>query len=195
MAQTFISPHLPEFFALHPDLSIRLMVNPGLVNLVESGVDLAIRVGHLKDSSFLARKIGESRSVICASPHYLSRASLPSYPHDLNQHNCLSFRTGQEKRIWQFTQTGVNYEVEVNGNFKVNNLTLLKSAALAGVGIVMIPTWMIQKELSSGDLIPLLPNYVLDPPSTPINAIYSHRQHLAPKIRAFVDFLVLKMTR
>lgn len=195
LATTFISPYLAEFFQHYPELDIRLNVSAGLVNLVESEVDIAIRMGHLKDSSLLARRLGTSYSILCATPKYLKDNGLPSAPADLEQHNCLSFRIGAEKRHWQFVKDGTEFSIAIKGNFRVNNLTLIKHAVLDNVGVAMMPTWIIKSELEQQRLLPILPEYQLIPANTPINAIYSHRQHLAPKIRAFIDFFNEKISQ
>lgn len=192
LATHFISPFLSEFLELHPDLDLRLNLNAGVVDLVENEIDLAIRMGHLKDSSLLARKLGQSHSVLCGSTRYFSKTSVPVTPYDLEAHNCVSFRTGAERRHWDFNVDGSEVAINIKGNLRVNNLTVLKHAVLNDMGIAMLPAWSIQNELQQGLLLPVLQDYQLIPHSTPINAIYSHRQHLAPKIRAFIDFFAAK---
>ena len=164
-----------------------------MTDLVDSGIDLAIRMGHLEDSNLIARKIAVSHSVVCVSPEYLRRYGTPTHPDDLEAHNCLSFRTERGKKHWSFELPQGSRNVSISGRLNVNSLVLLRSAALAGLGIVMIPTWIIGDELKHGDLVPLLQQFPLLPSGTPIHAIFAHNRHLAPKVRAFVDFLVERM--
>jgi DNA-binding transcriptional LysR family regulator len=188
-AITYLSPILPEFLKRYPDVQVRLSMTTDVVDLVHSGIDLAIRVGHLADSSLIARKIFASRSVLCASPDYIKTHGNPSHPHDLSQHQCVSFWVQSGRTQWKFQDAKNELNIPISGRVNANSLIFLRGAAIDGLGIAMIPTWMIQEELKSGQLITILEDYPLDPPSTPINAVFAHNKHLAPKVRAFVDFL------
>ena len=192
-ALAFLAPLLPEFLSLHPGVQMRLSMSAALADLLEGGLDVAIRIGHLEDSSLIARKIALSRSLVCASPDYLEHAGTPTHPGELETHSCLSFRTSPGRHTWGFKLPDGTLEVPITGRLSVNNLLLLRTAALAGQGIIMIPTWMTHDELKSGELVPLLEDFSLEPPSTPVHAVFAHNRHLAPKVRAFVDFLVERM--
>lgn len=188
-AITFLSPILPEFLKRYPDVQIRLSMTTEFVDLVHSGVDLAIRIGHLTDSSLIARKIFASRSVLCASPEYLAVHGRPALPHELTEHQCVSFSIQSGSTYWKFQEIEGEISVPTSGRVNANSLIFLRGVAVAGLGIAMIPTWMIQNELKNGKLIALLEDYPLAPPNTPINAVFAHNRHLAPKVRAFIDFL------
>lgn len=188
-AVAYVAPILPEFLDTYPDVQLRLSLSAGKVDLVDSGVDLAIRVGHLEDSSLIARKIAVSRSLLFASPTYLANHGTPTHPRDLKTHNCLSFRTGAGQNHWSFMLSKGLFDVPVSGRLNANSLVFLRSLALSAQGIAMLPIWMIGDELNHGNLIPLLEDFPLEPPSTPISAVFAHNRHLAPKVRAFVDFL------
>lgn len=188
-AVAILGPLLPEFLERYPAVQLRLSLSSGIVDLVDSGIDLALRIGHLDDSTLIARKIAESRSVICASPAYLAIRGAPGHPSELVKHSCLSFRTSSGKTLWKFELPEGSLEVPISGSLKANSLVLLRDSALAALGIIMIPSWMVRDELKGGRLVPLLSGFPRASANAPINAIYAHRRHLAPKVRAFVDFL------
>ena len=189
-AVAFIAPILPEFLDRYPEVQLRLSMRAGRIDLVDSGIDLAIRIGHLDDSSLIARKIAVSRSLLCASPAYLENHSRPTHPRDLEAHSCLSFRTAAGKNQWSFKLAEGSFHVPISGRLNANSLVFLRSLALSAQGIIMIPVWMVRDELERGHLVTLLDDFSVEPPSTPINAVFAHNRHLAPKVRAFVDFLV-----
>ncbi len=188
-AMTNIAPLLPEFLKRYPAVQLRISLSSGMMDLVESGIDLAVRIGHLDASSLIARKIAESRSLICASPAYLARHGTPRHPRDLEAHSCLSFRTSLGKNHWRFEEPQGVLEVPISGALNANSLILLRDSALAALGIIMIPSWIVRDELRGGHLVPVLADFPLVQASTPISAIFAHNRHLAPKVRAFVDFL------
>ena len=192
-ATAFIAPILPEFLDRYPDVQLRISMTAEQLDLIDSGIDLALRVGHLEDSSLIARKIAESSSLICASPAYLAAHGTPTHPRDLESHCCLSFRVKPGKNHWRFDLGQDTIEVPISGRLNTNSLTFLRMIAVAGGGIIMIPTWMIRSDLKNGHLISLLEDFPMVPPSTPISAVFAHSRHLAPKVRAFVDFLAEKM--
>jgi len=192
-ALAFIEPMLPEFLSRYPDVQVRLHMSASLLDLVHGGIDVAIRVGHLDDSSLIARKIATSHSLVCASPSYLERCGTPVHPSDLESHSCLSFRTRPGKNHWTFESPEGPIDVPISGRLNVNGLVFLRNSALSGLGIIMIPIWMMRDALSQGDLVPLLEKFPVIPPSTPIHAVFAHNRHLAPKVRAFVDFLTERM--
>ncbi len=192
-ALAFIEPILPEFLSRYPEVNVRLHLSAGMLDLVHGGIDIAIRVGHLEDSSFVARKIAMSRSIVCASPAYLARQGTPLHPSELSSHSCLSFRTKPGKNQWTFESPEGVIGIPISGRLNVNGLVFLRSAAVDGLGIIMIPTWMMHVELKQGHLVPVLEDFPVTPPSTPINAVFAHNRHLAPKVRAFVDFLAARM--
>jgi len=194
-ALAFIAPILPDFLERYPEVQVRLFMSAGMMDLLDSGIDLAIRIGQLDDSSLIARKIATSRSLVCASPAYLKRYGTPTHPAELETHSCLSFRTQPGKNYWHFKLPGGSLEVPISGRLNANSLVFLRDAALATQGIVMIPIWIIRDELKHGHLVPLLEDFPLIPPSTPIHAVFMHNRHLAPKVRVFVDFLAERMEK
>ncbi len=192
-AAAFIAPILPDFMKRYPDVHIRLSMSANKADLVDSGLDLAVRIGHLDDSSLIARKIATSRSLVCANPAYLAKYGTPTHPDQLQLHKCLSFVTSPGKNLWRFSDEHGAIEVPISGPLNAGSLAFLKQAALDGLGIIMVPSWMVQSELEHGQLVPLLEDFPLMPSSTPIHAVFAHNRHLAPKVRVFVDFLAEHM--
>jgi len=192
LAHNFIAPVLPEFLERFPDINVQIVVSANLLDLIDGAFDLAIRMGHLEDSNLMARKLVISRSVICASPRYLKEYGTPKTPDELQQHNCLSFKTSAGVKKWCFESNDGKIEVPITGRISVNSIAFLRSMVVAGVGIGMMPSWNIEKQLSSGELVPLLEDYSMIPDHTPIHAVYNHAKQLPPKVRAFIDFMVEK---
>ena len=189
-ALKFIEPILPKFLTMYSDIKISLEMSSSQQDLIDENLDLAIRVGHLSDSSLNARQLTQSHSVICASPSYLSTHGKPRQPHDLKLHNCLSFRTNIGINHWYFETSTTPIEVAINGSLNVNSLSFLRKAALKGLGIVMIPKWMISNDLLEQRLIPILQDFLIFQASTPIHAIFTNKKQLPPKTRVFIDFLI-----
>jgi len=183
-----LAPALPDFMALYPELSVDVAMNDRFVDLIDEGFDVAVRIGVMDDSSLIARRLAPIRRVICASPAYLKAHGAPRSPEDLKAHECLcnsNIATGQE---WRFVSgDGKPWTVEVRGRFSVNNGDALRIAALNGLGIAHLPTFIVGGDLQAGTLVTLLDEYVPQPLS--LNAVYPHARHLSPKVRAFVDFL------
>ncbi|WP_027258229.1 LysR family transcriptional regulator [Leisingera aquimarina] len=195
LATELISPVLPEFLSQHPDVKIRLLFSSTFADLVEGRIDLAIRMGQLKDSSLVARKIFDSRSLLCASPEYLKQFGTPSRPAELSAHQCLSFRTSSGKPLWRFETPEGPSDVTVSGPVQANGLAFLKNMALNGCGVIMIPDWAVQAHLDRGELVPLLTEFPSIPLDTPVSAVYADRRRLEPKTRAFVDHLLMHLPR
>ncbi|MFT5261224.1 MAG: DNA-binding transcriptional LysR family regulator, partial [Gammaproteobacteria bacterium] len=182
-----------DFLECYPEIKVRLSMNAGLADLVDGGIDMAIRIGHLGDSSLIARKIAMSESVVCASPAYIEKHGSPSHPSELEAHNCLSFRVKAGKKFWTFKVPEGSLDVPVSGRIDVNSIAFLRHVALDDQGVILVPKWIVRDEIGSGQLLSLLDKYPMEPVSTPINAVFAHNRHLAPKVRVFVDFLVERM--
>ncbi|MFQ6006461.1 MAG: substrate binding domain-containing protein [Woeseia sp.] len=160
-----------------------------LVDLIAGGFDVGIRVGHLSDSSLKARKIGESHRVVCASPAYLEKAGTPRRPADLERHNCITFREHPGQNVWKFRGKDGLSEVRVSGSFFAKSADAL-AAAVAGLGLVLLPDWNMGLELRQKQLNVVLSGYDAVPKTSPVWAVHTHQRHVPLKIRAFIDFLV-----
>ncbi|CAG9168663.1 LysR family transcriptional regulator [Cupriavidus respiraculi] len=185
----YISPLLPEFMARHPGLNLSINLTDQVLDLVGAGIDLAIRIGTLDDSTLVARKIANNRRVLCASPEYLRRHGTPATPQDLTAHECL-LQAGAHGRhdTWRLGDGhGGETTVRVRGRIESNAGELLADAALAGLGIAQHSVWHVWRELRDGRLVQVLPGYPI--PDTGIYAVMPQRRLVPPRVRAFVEFL------
>lgn len=190
LAKQILGPSLPVFLALYPDITVELHVSDHQVDLVAEQVDVAIRSGALGDSTLVARKIGDATRVICASPLYLRKHGSPRVPSDLLQHNCLTL-PGPAWSHWPFhTHEGIN-RLAVSGTFTSDNADLLLDMATAGLGIARLADFMVARAVQQGALVPLLQDSHL-PEQFPIHALTVPGRHRAPRIKAFVDFVVTR---
>ncbi|WP_397452095.1 LysR family transcriptional regulator [Pseudomonas sp. NA-150] len=187
-----ILPWLPEFLALYPGLTVDIQVGAQYVDHFEQGLDLAIHSGVLPDSSRIAKKIGESAWITCASPAYLARKGSPSQPRDLLNHDCFNFGFNSAWNNWRFLTNDGQVTIPIAPKAVFAQGDLLREMALGGAGIVKLAQFHIGADIQQGRLIPLLTNYDI-PTKEPIYLIYSNRKHLSPRIRVFRDFMQAKL--
>lgn len=184
----YVSPLLPGFLALHPGVRVSVDLDDVKVDLVSAGLDVAIRIGALDDSSLVARQLASNRRVLCASPDYLRRHGAPETPADLASHECLLLVGSQGRQdAWRLRDGDGEVAVRVSGRIESNQGELLRDAALAGLGIAMHSRWHVCDDLRSGRLQVVLPDYPLA--DTGIHAVMPQRRLVPPRVRAFVDFL------
>ena len=188
-----LAPVILEFMARHPLVQLELLPTDRVVDMVEEGIDIAIRIGRLADTSFMARKIGEDKRLICAAPSYLARHGTPRRPEDLARHKCIVSRERASLNRWQFRLDGQIREIEVAGRVAISEGEMQMQLALQGIGIVRLTRLTMAQAIRDGALVPLLSEFSADEP-VPIHAVYPHRRHLAPKVPAFVNFLIEKFT-
>ena len=189
-----LGPVLAEFSRAHPQVTLDLTFDDRYVNLVEEGFDVAIRIGKLADSSLVARKLGATRLVVCAAPAYLAEHGEPEVPEDLAAHNCLLYSYLATANVWRFTAPdGREISIAVGGNLRANNGIVEAEAAVAGLGILMTPTFYVGPLIRQGKLKQVLGGY--RGPEIGIHAVYPQREHVPPKVRAFVDFLARRFGR
>lgn len=183
-----LAPALKEFCALYPQVELDLVMNDRFVDLVEEGFDVAVRIAALQDSSLVARRIAPIRLVVCASPDYVTQRGAPLTPRDLAGHDCLLNSNIPGAQEWRFQNPGGKpFSVQVSGKLAINNGDALRVAALNGLGLTVLPTFIVGRDLQSGALLSLLSEYV--PQELALHAVYPHPRHLSPKVRAFVDFI------
>jgi DNA-binding transcriptional LysR family regulator len=183
-----LGPLLAQFRQQQPNVSLEFSLNDRVVDLLEEGHDLAIRISNrLPASSLVARPLAPVRLVVCAAPTYLERYGIPQAPEELARHQCLLYSYSEQPDQWSFAGPGGVRQVSVNGFLTANNGDVLRVAALAGEGIVSQPSFIVGEDLRCGRLVPLLQDYA--PPPLTAYAVYPSRRHLAGKVRAFVDFL------
>ena len=195
VARIHITPAVAAFQGQYPAVRVAMSVTDRMVDIVGEGLDVAIRVGQLEDSSLIARKVGEGRRLICAGPSYLERAGRPKRPDDLSDHACLTFRTHPGTNLWRFGKGKAAIEVRATGPFFADDGEALVAAACAGLGLVLVPEWLVGGEISRGRLVEVLADYPPNPASTPLYAVYPPGPYIAPKVRAFVDFLAGRFSR
>lgn len=184
-----LAPAIPDFLALYPEVDVDLSMNDRFVDLVDEGFDVAVRIGTLANSSLIARRLAPIRRVVCASPDYLARRGVPATPDALKVHDCLPNTNIAVLHEWRFASPeGRPWPVEIRGRMSANNGDALRVAALRGLGLTFLPTFIVGADLQAGTLTSVLDDFV--PQDMTLNAVYPHARHLSPKVRAFVDFLV-----
>ncbi|MCH5487735.1 LysR family transcriptional regulator [Pseudomonas syringae] len=172
-----------------PTLSVDVTFSDRLVDLIDEGFDLAMRIGPPKeDSRLLTRTVAYQKMITCASPEYLGRYSVPRTPQDLHEHQCLHFVSGGRLLPWNFRVNGKPVTVTNGGRLQMNSAESLHQSAIAGLGITTLPSYVVNEELRSGRLIQLLKEYA--EAAEPIRIIYPSKRHLSPKIRLFIDKLL-----
>jgi DNA-binding transcriptional LysR family regulator len=184
----FIAPVIDDFLSRYPETSIELTIGERMVDLVEEGIDLAIRATPPPDSSLIVRRLTPWRAVLCCSLAYLETHEAPRLPEDLAGHNCLRYAFYPFGDEWRFTgPAGEPVSVRVAGNLLTNSAEMLRHAALSGRGLFLAPSFVVAEEIRDGTLVRLLGDY--RPVEFAINAIYPHRRHLSTKIRSFIELV------
>ena len=180
---------ITEFSRRHPRVSFDLDLNDRRIDLLEEGVDLAVRIGRLSDSSLIARRLFEARTVVCASPQYIEEYGEPESPEALSDHPCLVYGNLRDPLHWTCTdKAGERYRVAVNVAMTATSGDFLCQAAANGLGLAMQPTFIASHAIRCGELKPVLTEY--DWPVTPAYAVYPPTRHLSYRVREFIDFLV-----
>jgi DNA-binding transcriptional LysR family regulator len=201
-----LGPLVARFLEQFPEVRLDLRLNDQMASFVDDGIDVAVRIADLPDSTLIARQLVSLERVICASPAYLEAHGTPAQPSDLTGHHCLTFRYNvfgeiwrAGSRSWQLSEqpcipgagdapTMVN--IDVGGRLQTNNADMLIQAALDGLGIVLLPSWAVCDHVRAGRLVRLLPEHVIGPldHQPAVYAVYPSARYLSPKIRAFIDF-------
>lgn len=182
-----VLPYIPDFMISYPDISLELSCLDRKVDLVSDGFDLVIRIGHLDDSSLIARKLGNSPRVIVSTPYYLNKYGKPENLNDLKQHNCLVYNLLATVNIWHFINKGKEVSLQVSGSMQSNSSDAILECVRSGLGIAVMPNWLIQPLLDNGELVTIMDDYV--PTEFPINALYPHNHYIPLKVRCFVNYL------
>lgn len=195
--QTFgvlhLAPLWPLFLERFAGVSLDITLSDRIVDIIDEGYDLAIRIARLSDSTLVHRKLTTTSLQVCASPAYLEQHGTPQHPHELAHHQTICYSYNASKDDWQFNGPEGAVSVKVNSRMHVNNGDSCVAAAVAGIGITRQPTFMIDQHLRSGQLVALLDGYTS--PELGIYAVYPSRTHLPPKVRAMLDFLTDAFTQ
>ncbi|CAM3542936.1 LysR family transcriptional regulator [Halomonas lysinitropha] len=182
--ERFVAPLVNDFQGRYPQLGVRLHFTNRPVDLIDEGFDIAIRMGHLEDSSLIARRLCERREYVVGSPTYFTRMPQPHSLSELSRHRCL---VGSRDH-WRFAVEGVRREVRVAGPWEGNSGPALLDAALKGLGLAQLPDYYVDPHLTSGELVSVLDAYRHD--DTAVWAVYPRHRHRSPKVHQFVDYLV-----
>lgn len=182
-----VVPRLADFLARYPQLRIDLRMSDAFIDLIEEGIDVAIRIGALADSSLIARRIGTTHRVVVASPKYLKGRPRPRSPRDLQAHECIVYSALATMNEWRFEREGRAESVRVDGRFRCSSAEGVREAALAGLGIAWSPVWLFGDELRSKTLVTLLPEW--RSPPLPIHAVSPPSRRHSPRVNALVEYL------
>jgi DNA-binding transcriptional LysR family regulator len=192
-------PLVKTFLEAHPRVKVDLRLNDGFIDLVEQGIDVAVRIGELADSTLVARRIGTTKRVVIASTKYLRAlpkgSKAPRLPEDLGRHNCIVYTELATRNAWTFTagprapvEPGTVVTVRAQGNLQTNSSEVVRAAVLSGMGIGFSPTWLFEDDMARGDLRVLLPDWPAPP--IPVHLISPSQRRQSAKVRAFADHLV-----
>ena len=183
----YVAPAIAEFLSLHQDLSINLILQSHYGDLVDEGIDIALTFGALDDTSLIAKKMASSPLLVCGSPDYFSQHQKPLIPEDLMQHNCLVNWAIPPRNKWLFKGLEGEKKITVSGRMQANAADPIRIAAKKGLGLVMLPEYIVSKDIKKGHLEVVLNDYAIQPMN--IHAVYPHRKYLSAKVRDFLDFL------
>lgn len=188
-ARHLLIPSLSAFFARYPDIELELGCSDRPVDLIEEGVDCAVRIGELSDSTLIARRVGVLRFVTVATPSYIALHGCPMHPEELQRHQCLNYFSAKTGKIfdWDFARDGQRIQMRVPGRIAVNDSNAYFVATLASMGIAQLPSFVVQPYLASGQLKRVLDDWCVDP--MPVHVVYPQNRHLSAKVRAFVEWI------
>jgi DNA-binding transcriptional LysR family regulator len=182
------APAMTEYLTAWPDITLELDLSNRVIDLVEEGFDVSIRIGQLPDSSLVARPLKPYRMRACASPAYLARAGTPRTPEDLKEHECLGFLHWGREGLWRLGGESAEENHLRAGRFRANNGQALKVAALHGFGLVLQPEALLAREIASGELVSVLEDYL--PEGAPVHLVYPSDRRATAKLTSFIDFVI-----
>ncbi|MYN05131.1 LysR family transcriptional regulator [Pseudoduganella sp. DS3] len=189
LSAELLVPALPSFFERYPDIQLELGCSDRIIDLIEEGVDCAVRGGQLGDSSLIARRVGMLNFVTCAAPSYLERYGTPSHPHDLERHRVINYFSSKSGRVypWDYTRDGERIELTLPGRIALNDSNAYFQAGLAGLGIIMLTDVQLANRGGEGKLVRVLQDWTTEP--APIHVVYPQNRHLSAKVRVFVEWV------
>jgi DNA-binding transcriptional LysR family regulator len=186
-----VAPIIHDFLAAYPDVTVRLVLFDRVIDLVESHIDIAVRIGHLPDSNLVARRVGEIQWVVCACPDYLRRRGKPRAPADLSNHDCIAFEGLQRYREWPFASANGVQQVPINPRFSVNTADGVIGGAVAGLGVARLMSYQASASVKDGMLVPILSEWA--PPRIPVQLVHAGHQQQPIKLRAFLDYVAPRL--
>jgi DNA-binding transcriptional LysR family regulator len=189
----YLGSAIADFMDRYRDLKVELTLSDRMIDPLEEGVDVTVRIGAMVDSSLIARRISTARVLLVASPEYLARNGMPKTPADLVGHKCLHYGHSTTVPRWQLTDNGTSITVPVAACLSSNNGDTLRDAALKGIGIARQPSFIVGSDIAAGRIVVVLPDF--PPQDVTIHALYAPNRFLAAKSRVFIDFLVERFGR
>jgi LysR family transcriptional regulator for bpeEF and oprC len=189
LASEILIPALPAFFERYPDIQMELGSTDRPVDLVEEGVDCAVRGGELWDTSLIARRVGVINFVTAASPGYLDRYGTPRHPDDLQRHRCVNYFSAKTGKVydWDFRRGEQKIVVPMRGVIALNDSNAYVHAGLAGLGVIQMTDYLLDQHVAAGRMVQLLPDWISEP--TPVHVVYPQNRHLSAKVRVFVEWI------
>jgi DNA-binding transcriptional LysR family regulator len=183
-----VSRWITEYLDRYPQVSVECDFTGRVVDIVHEGFDLAIRIGNLTDSSLAARRLGELRYALFASPEYLARRGTPGTPEELSHHELLRFSAGSHRHGWQLRHGNIERRVDAAGRLRINNSFAVRDAAVRGLGIAQLPLAVVRESQQAGALVRVLQDW--EPAAVPVHAVFPGTRYLTPKVRTFIDHAV-----
>jgi LysR family transcriptional regulator for bpeEF and oprC len=189
LSSEILVPALPDFFARYPDIMLELGSTDRPVDLVEEGVDCAVRGGELWDTSLIARRVGVVNFVTAAAPGYLERHGIPHHPRDLERHLCINYFSAKTGKTydWDFRRGSEKIEIAMRGQIALNDSNAYVEAGLAGLGVIQMSDYLLMQHVQTNRLVRLLPEWTCEP--LPVHIVYPQNRHLSAKVRVFVEWL------
>jgi len=184
-----LSDLVAEFLQKNPEIQLEIVLTDQALDLIQEGIDVAFRVGHLADSSLIARSLGNIKVITCASPSYIEKHGSLSHPKDINGHTTVSWNPSN---VWEY-DTPEKISIDIKPKVKVNDIQSMHKMVLNGLGIARLPAFVCADDIKAGRLVPLLCDWSYK--STPIHALYPSNRHLSVKVRSFVDYIVEELRR
>lgn len=188
-----VAPAMAGYLERYPEVSVDLTLNDRVVDLLEDGTDLAIRIGRLADSSLIARRLAPCRILLCAAPSYLAAHGTPAHPSDLIRHRCIAYAYGGDRGEWVLTGPEGEVRIRIGARLQINNGDAIQAAIREGYGIARQPDFIAAPDLAAGRMVQILPEWRL--PELGIHAVYPPARTLSAKVRSFVDFLAERFAR
>ncbi|MDG3439555.1 LysR family transcriptional regulator [Nitrospirillum amazonense] len=186
-----VAPIIHDFLSAYPEVTVRLALTDGVVDLIESHVDVAVRLGNLPDSTLVAKRVGEVRWITCASPDYIARCGAPSSPEELSTHACIAYEGLKLWRDWTFAGPRGEQTTIIRPRYSVNTADAIIAGAAAGIGIAYIISYQAADSVRDGVLVPVLSEWA--PPPFPVQIVYAPRPHQPLKLKAFLDFVAPRL--
>lgn len=183
-----LAPVIADFLLEYPEISVELSLADRFVDIIDEGFDVAIRIGELHDSSYVARKLTAFEVITCTSPAYLEKHGTPTHPDQLRQYHCLNFTNWKHDGGWKLLSKNLESTLAENSRFDANHAQSLRTAAIKGLGIILAPKLLLEQDIQNGTLVEIL--QALRPPPRPVNAIYPKERQTTPKLASFVDYLM-----